>query len=122
MSLLEQNTTNKGQVDKIALPEAEKDMEFEVGGDKEYEVKAIINSVVYGQQAKNNQMPGLYYLVLWKGYLKEENTWKPSLAIIHLQKLISTFHKEHLEKPTAIFLFLNFVLPIAKPTVPKKPK
>ncbi len=44
-----------------ALPEPEK--EFEAGDNKEYEVKAIIDSAVYGQQA-NNQMPGLYYLVL----------------------------------------------------------
>ncbi len=46
-----------------ALPEPEKEFEFEAGDNKEYEVKAIIDSAVYGQQA-NNQMPGLYYLVL----------------------------------------------------------
>ncbi len=72
----------RGQVNK-ALSELEKDLEFEAGGDKEYEVEAIIDNTVYSQQA-NNQMPGLYYLVLWKGYPKEENTWEPSLAVIHL--------------------------------------
>ncbi len=46
VSLLEQDTTRKGQVDK-ALPEPEK--EFEAGDNKEYEVEAIIDSVVYGQ-------------------------------------------------------------------------
>ncbi len=46
-----------------ALPEPEKDLEFEAEGDKEYEVKAIIDSTVYNQQT-NNQMPGFYYLVL----------------------------------------------------------
>ncbi len=70
MSLLEQDTTRKRRVDK-ALPESEK--EFEAGVNKEYEVKAIIDSAVYGQQA-NNQMSGLYYLVSWKGYPEEENT------------------------------------------------
>ncbi len=70
VSLLEQNTTRKGRVDK-ALPEPEK--EFEVGENKEYEVEGIIDSAVYGQQA-NDQMPGLYYLVSWKGYPEEENT------------------------------------------------
>ncbi len=60
MSLLEQDTTRKGRVDK-ALPEPEK--EFEAGDNKEYEVKAIIDSVVYDQQA-NDKMPGFYYLVL----------------------------------------------------------
>ncbi len=60
MSLLEQDIIRKVQVDK-ALPEPEK--EFEAGDNKEYEVEAIIDSAVYGQQV-NNQMPGLYYLVL----------------------------------------------------------
>ncbi len=59
MSLLEQDNTRKRQVDK-ALPEPKK--EFEAGDNKEYKVKAIINSAVYGQQA-NDQMPGLYYLI-----------------------------------------------------------
>ncbi len=50
MSLLEQDTTRKERVDK-ALPEPEK--EFEAGDNKEYEVKAIIDSAVYGQQAND---------------------------------------------------------------------
>ncbi len=66
VSLLVQDTTRKGRVDSKALPEPEKELEFEAGGNKEYEVEAIINSAVYGQQA-NNQMPDLYYLILWKG-------------------------------------------------------
>ena len=109
-------------MDNKALPKPEKDMEFKVEGDKKYEIKAIINSTIYGQQANSNQMPGLYYLVLGKGYLEEKNTWKLLLAVIHLQKLISTFHKEHPKKPTAISSSLNFVLLMAKLTVPKKPK
>ncbi len=64
MSLLKQDTTKKERVDN-ALLESEKELEFEVRGNKEYEVKAIINSRVYGQQAnKSNQMLGLYYLIL----------------------------------------------------------
>ncbi len=47
------------------LAEPEKDLEFEAGGNKEYEVEIIIDSIVYGQQANNSdQMPDLYYLVL----------------------------------------------------------
>ncbi len=67
MSLLEQDTTRKGQVDNKALPESEKELEFEFRGNKEYKVETIIDSAVYGQQT-NNQMLGLYYFVLWKGY------------------------------------------------------
>ena len=118
MSLLEQNTTKKGRVDKT-LPEPEK--EFEAGDNKKYKVEAIINSAVYGQQA-DNQMPGLYDLVLWKGYLEEENTWELSLAVIHLRKLINTFYKKHPEKPTATSPLLDSAPPMTRPTVPKEPK
>ncbi len=120
VSLLEQDTTRRRQVDK-ALPEPEREVEFEAGDNKEYEVEAIINSAVYGQQA-NDQMPGLYYLVSWKGYLEEENTWKLSSAVIHLRTLISIFHKEYPEKPTATSLPLDSAPPMARPTILKEPK
>ena len=119
---MEQNTIRREQIDNKALPKPKKGIEFEAGGDKKYKVEAIIDNAVYGQQANNNQMLGLYYLVLWKGYSEEENTWKPSLAVIHLRKLISTFYKRHSEKPIAIFLLLDSAPPIAKPTVLKKLK
>ncbi len=47
MSLLEQNTIKKRQVDK-ALSEPEKDLKFEVGDNKEYKIEVIIDSTVYG--------------------------------------------------------------------------
>ncbi len=47
MSLLEQDTTRKERVDNKALPELEKELEFEAGGNKEYEDKTIIDSAVY---------------------------------------------------------------------------
>ena len=59
-------------MDNKALPKPEK--EFEAGDDTEYEVETIIDSMVYNQLAKSNQMPSLYYLVLLKNYLEEENT------------------------------------------------
>ncbi len=118
MSLLEQDITKKGQIDNKALSEPEKELEFETGGNKEYEDKAIIDSAVYDQQA-NDQMPGFYYLILWKGYPEEENTWEPSSAVIYLRKLINTFHKEHPEKLTATSLLLDSAPPMAQLTVPK---
>ncbi len=47
VSLLEQDIIRKKRVDN-ALPESKKDLEFKAGGNKEYEVKVIINSTVYG--------------------------------------------------------------------------
>ena len=47
MSLLKQDTIRKEQVDK-ALPEPEKELKSKASGNKEYEVKAIIDSAVYG--------------------------------------------------------------------------
>ncbi len=52
MSLLEQDTMKKWQVDNT-LPELKKDLEFEAEDSKKYEVKAIINSIVYDQKANN---------------------------------------------------------------------
>ena len=53
---------------------------------------------------------------------KEKNTREPSLAVIHLRKLINTFHKEYLEKPTVTSLLLNSVPLMVKSTVSKEPK
>ncbi len=122
VSLLEQDTIRKRRVDKV-LPEPEKELEFVAGGNKEYEIKIIIDSTVCGQQANDiDQMSGLYYLVLYKGYLEKKNTWEPSSTVIHLRKLISTFHKEYLEKLTAISPSLDFAPSIARPLVLKEPK
>ncbi len=69
MSLLEQDTTRKGQVDKTTSK-----LEFKSDGNgKEYEVEVIRNNAVYVRESESH-LPGLYYLVSWKGYPKEENT------------------------------------------------
>ena len=80
-------------------------------------MEAIWDSAVYANKLELGHLPGLYYLVAWKGYLKEKNTWEPLLAIQHLKKLISFFHKDYPEKPTATFLPINSALLIARPTV-----
>ena len=77
---------------------------------------AIWDSVVYAKKA-DRYLPGLYYLVTWKGYLKEENTWEPSSTVMHLRKMVGTFYKDLPEKPTATLAPLDFVLPTAKPTI-----
>ena len=92
-------------------------LEFEPGNNnKKYKVKAIRNSAVYAKKVDRHPL-GLYYLVTWKGYSEEENTWKPFLAVIYLQKMVNTFYKDHPEKPTATSARLDSALPMAKPTV-----
>ena len=58
VSLPEQNTTKKGQVDKKVT-----ELEFEARNSKEYEIEGIWDSAVYISKAKG-YLPGLYYLIL----------------------------------------------------------
>ena len=102
-------------------------MEFDAGDDEsgEYEVEAIRDIAVYARESEGH-LPGLYYLVSWKGYLEEENTWEPTLAVQHLRKLINSFHKDHPDKPTATSPAIDTAPPRArpavKPTEPQAPK
>ena len=111
MSLLEQDTTKKERVDEKVT-----ELDFEAGDSKEYKVEAIWDSAVYARELEGH-LPGLYYLVAWKGYPEKENTWEPVLAIQDLRKLISSFHKDHPEKPTATSPPVDSAPPMARPTV-----
>ena len=111
ISLLEQDISRKERVDKRVT-----ELELEAGNSKKYEVEAIRDSTVYASKSESGQLPGLYYLVAWKGYPEEENTWKPSSAVQHLKKLINFFHKDHPEKPTATSPSIDSAPPMAKPT------
>ena len=119
MSLLKQDTTKKRRMNKL-FPEPEP--EFDAGNNKEYEIEAIIDSAVYAKEAERH-LPGLYYLVSWKNYPEEKSTWEPSSTVMHLRKMISTFHKDHPEKPTVTFSPFDSVPPMAKPSIksPVKP-
>ena len=61
MSLLEQNITRKGRIDKKI-----RQMEFDVDNDDngEYKVEAIWKSTVYARESKSGHLPSFYYLVL----------------------------------------------------------
>ena len=114
VSLLEQDTSRKGRVSE-EVPELE-------DGDKDsetYKVEAIQDRTVYARESEG-LLSGLYYLVSWKNYPKEENTWEPVLAVQYHRKLISLFHKDDPEKPIATSLPVNFTPLIARPTVIKR--
>ena len=113
VSLLEQDTTGKRRVD-----EATSQLKFEGNGNGEkYEVEAIWDSAVYAKELKGGHLLGLYYLVSWKSYLEEKNTWEPSSAIQHLRRLVSTYHREYLKKPTATSPPVDSAPLMARPTV-----
>ena len=114
--LLEQDTTRKERVDERVTK-----LELQAGNSEEYKVEAIWDSAVYASELESGQLPGLYYLVVCKDYSKEENTWKPLLTAQHLEKLISCFHKEYVEKSTATSLPINSALPLARPTMRPTP-
>ena len=68
ISLLEQDTTKKGQVNTTQL-----DFEFEAGNSEEYKVDGIWDNAVYARKSVG-QLLGLYYRVLWKSYPEKKNT------------------------------------------------
>ena len=111
VSLLEQNTTKKRQVNNILL-----DFEFEAGNNEEYKGDGIQDSVVYTKESATGQLPRFYFLILWKSYPEEENTWEPVLAILHLLRLTNAYHKNNLERPTATSLPVNMAPLMARPT------
>ena len=116
VSLLDQDTTKKEHVDKWVI-----ELELKAGNSKQYKIEAISDSVVYTSELESDQLRGLYYLVAWKSYLKEENIWEPLSAAQHLKKLISCFYKEHPEKPTTTFSPIDSAPLIARPTVRPTP-
>ena len=127
MSLLEQYTTKKERVD-----EEVRQIEFDAGDNDsgKYEVEAIWDSAVHLRESKSGHLPGLYYLISWKRYLEEENTWKSLLVVQYLRKLISSFYKNHPDKSTATSPAIDIaslmarptVIPTVKPTEPPKQK
>ena len=75
MSLLEQNTIRKEQMDQKFTK-----LEFEAGVSEEYKMKTIYDNTIYLNKAKSH-LPSLYYLVAWKRYPEEENIWELSSTV-----------------------------------------
>ena len=94
-------------------------MEFNIGDNDsgKYEVEAIWDSAVYTRESESGHLLGLYYLIAWKRYPEEINTWEPASAFQHLRKLINLSHKDYPDKLVVTSPAINTVPPIARPTV-----
>ena len=57
------------------------DFKFEIGNNKKYKLDGILDSTIYTRKSATRQLLGFYYLILWKGYPKKDNTWELVLAI-----------------------------------------
>jgi len=62
-----------------------------VNDEEEYEVEEILNS-----QKRRNQ---IQYLVRWKGYEREDDTWEPPSNLKNANQAIADFHAKYPKKP-----------------------
>lgn len=83
---------------------------------KEKKVEVICDFKIYANELESYLL-NLYYLISWNSYPEEENTLESALVIEYLQRLVTTFHKKYQEKPIAISLPINLILPTARPIV-----
>jgi hypothetical protein len=63
----------------------------EINGELEYEVEQILDSRIYRNRFQ--------YLVKWKGYTEEHNTWEPIDNVTNAQAAIDEFHRTHPSAP-----------------------
>ena len=60
-------------------------------GREEEEVEEVLNSRLYRRK--------LQYLVKWKGWSRENNTWEPAEHLENAPRLVSDFHRAHPSAP-----------------------
>jgi len=71
-----------------------------IDNDVEYEVEEVLDSRMYRRK--------LQYLVKWKGYPHEDNTWEPEDNMQQSQQAVQDFHKKHPAAPRRIDARLLF--------------
>lgn len=76
---------------------------IQVEGEPQYEVEEILNSKL--ERGK------LYYLIKWKGYTDEHNTWEPEDNVDRAKRLVRQFHQLHPNAPRRINAALFTQLP-----------
>ena len=75
----------------------------EIEGEIEYEVEHIVRSE---ERQKRRKVRGryqvyseVYYLIKWKGYSHDENTWQPASSMTNTAELVAQFHATNPEMP-----------------------
>jgi hypothetical protein len=58
-----------------------------VEGHPEYEVEEVLGVQKFGRTLK--------YLIKWKGYSHEENTWEPKKNLVNAEESITDYYKKH---------------------------
>nr|6V41_AAA Chain AAA, Testis-specific chromodomain protein Y 1 [Homo sapiens] len=61
------------------------------GASQEFEVEAIVDK----RQDKNGNTQ---YLVRWKGYDKQDDTWEPEQHLMNCEKCVHDFNRRQTEK------------------------
>ena len=81
MSLLEYNTRKKRQVDKKIVEK----LKFESdSNNKEFKVENIYDNAIYTKKLEVDHLLGLYNLVSWKSYPKDENNQESTSVVQYL--------------------------------------
>ena len=62
-------------------------------GEEEWEVENILNAKTKGKGRNKS----ILYLIKWKGFGPENNTWEPLENLENSQKLLKKFHNENPE-------------------------
>jgi hypothetical protein len=65
---------------------------IEVDGEEEFEIDAILESQIRGRQKK------LHYLVRWKGWGPEHDTWIPASDLAHAADLVGDYERQKRDK------------------------
>jgi hypothetical protein len=64
----------------------------EIDGEEEFEIDAILESKIRGRHKK------LHYLIRWKGWGPEHDTWIPASDLTHAADLVSEFERQKRDK------------------------